>query len=426
MPKIMASISELPILRDEIYQSNPLIEARKSFDLMETRVFYLGLQGLNPHFSSRDKYFDEEFKELFIPASQLSSLFGNTKYLSEIKKACTRLREATIEVKNSASESILVHLFRRIEYVANTGLYIHFDDVLRPYILDLSEARRGYTRINAAQIFRLASPYAIRLLELLLQYQNIKEFRLRQEVTREIKMLDLRFFLNVPESAYKGRLGNFRKFVLDGPIREINRCTFYSVKYQTVKVGRKVVGFEFKLDMRRVPISPSDRRHPHFSNEAIDALRALGFSAKAARDIFARCFNASDCFSRINRAQAILNRSKTQIRNRSGFLRRAIEGDWQVQGKLHKTKKPDPLAGFASVNDIFKTVLKSLRKQPPPVEDMREHEVQAPPKKNKYGLPENLVQNLREWIETGQGPETVQMVLDEYKLTLEQFRKEFM
>lgn len=425
MSKITQSVTELPILRDEIYQSNPLIEARKSFDLMETRIFFLGLQGLNPHFSSRDKYFDEEFKELFIPSSRLSDIFGNTKYLGDIRRACERLRTATIELKSSAGEITLEHLFRRIEYVSNKGLYIHFDDSLRPYILDLSKARCGYTRINAAQMFRLSSPYSIRLLETLLQYQNIKEFRLRQEITREIKMQDLRFFLNVPEGAYSGRLNNFRRFVLDGPIREINNCTFYSIRYQTVKVGRKVVAFEFKMDMRRTPIPISDQRHPRFSNDAIDALKKLGFNAKASHAIFAKCFNADDCFSRINRAQAIMNRSKSPIRNRIGFLRRAIEGDWQIHSKPYDPKKADNLGGFKSLNALYKSVIRTMRKQAHKQEESGE-QATSPPKKNKYKIPKETVQTLREWIETGQGPETVKMLLKTYKLTLEKFREEFM
>ena len=78
----------LPALRKDIYQSNPLIQARKDFDVIGMRIFFLGLQGLNPHFSENDKYFDENFNKLFIPTKKLVEIFGgNTKYLIELKKA---------------------------------------------------------------------------------------------------------------------------------------------------------------------------------------------------------------------------------------------------------------------------------------------------------------------------------------------------
>ena len=421
MSEDMQAIFGEPIVRGTVYQSNTLIEAQKDFNLTGMRIFILGLQGLNPHFSPCDKFFDEEFKELFIPTAKLAEMFGNTWHLHKISEACTKLFNATIEI-GQVGGTVLSHLFRKLEYVPGEGLYICFDDLLKPYLLNLSESH-GYTRIDANQIFNLSSTYAIRLLELLLQYQNVKEFRLRQEITREIKLDRLRFFLNVPEGAYAGRLNNFRRFVLDGPIQEINSCSVYSIRYRTIKEGRKVIGFEFKLDISRVPLSVSDVRNPKFQNDAIEALKALGFTEQVSRAIFAKCLDAADCFSRINRAQALLDRSKTPIKNRAGFLRRAIEDDWRVQGGKLGRKKSPKVTGFMSLSEIFDPVLKALRTPKPAP---KSGEATPSVKKNKYNLPENLVQNLTEWLENEMSLETAQIVLSSYNLTLEQFREEFL
>ncbi|MBR0290226.1 MAG: RepB family plasmid replication initiator protein, partial [Selenomonadaceae bacterium] len=259
--------------------------------------------------------------------------------------------------------------------------------------------------------------------ELLLQYQNVKEFRLRQEITREIKLDRLRFFLNVPEGAYAGRLNNFRRFVLDGPIQEINSRSVYSIRYRTIKEGRKVTGFEFKLDISRVPLSMSDARNTKFQNDAIEALKALGFTEQVSRAIFAKCLDSADCFSRINRAQALLDRSKTPIKNRSGFLRRAIEDDWRVQGGNLGRKKSPKITGFMSLSEIFDPVLKALRT---PKSAPESGDSTPSVKKNKYNLPESIVQELTEWLENEMGLETAQIVLSSYNLTLEQFREEFL
>lgn len=421
MPEDIQAISYDSLVRDTVYQSNPLIEARKDFDLTGMRIFILGLQGLNPHFSPNDKFFDEEFKELFIPVAKLAEILGNTWYLHDLNAACTKLFNATIKI-DQVGGTVLSRLFRKLEYVPGEGLYIRFDNLLKPYLLNLSESH-GYTRIDASQIFKLSSTYAIRLLELLLQYQNVKEFRLRQEITREIKLDRLRFFLNVPEDAYTGRLNNFRRFVLDGPIREINSRSVYSLRYRTIKKGRTVTGFEFKLDMSRVPLSVSDARNPKFRNDAIEALKTLGFTEQISRAIFAKCLDAADCFSRINRAQALLDRSKTPIRNKAGFLRRAIEDDWKVPGGNLERKKSPKATGFLSLSEIFEPVLKALRTpKPAPKNGNSTPHV----KNNKYNLPESIVQDLTQWLENEMSLETAQIVLSSYNLTLEQFREEYL
>ena len=420
----------LPMLRNEVYQSNPLIEARKNFDSVGMKIFVLGLQGVNPHFSEQDKFFDREFRELFIPADRLAAIFGNTWYLHEMKSVCKKMFNATIEVDYPNGGFALYHLFRKLEYVPTKGLYLWFDDLLKPYVLDLIEAQ-GYTQINVETIFRLSSSYAIRLLELMLQYQNVREFRLRKEVTRTMKMDELRFMLNVPEGAYSGRLNNFRKFVLDDPIREINERTLYTMNYKTLKKGRNVVGFEFKLNMSRLPTVEAEVQRVPFVNDAIETLKSLGFTEKAARATFGKCLDVEDCFSRINRAQALMDRSKTPIRNKVGFLRRAIEQDWRIHGK--RKRKPAALpaendtpkrtSAPASLADIFAPVLSELSKKKPAPQV---EEDTLPEKPNKYNIPSNVMQNLREWITSGTSLKTVDMVLSTYNLTVERFKKEFM
>ena len=424
------SAAILPVLRDEVYQSNPLIEARKNFDLMGMKIFVLGLQGLNPHFSDQDKYFDKEFKEFFIPTTKLTEIFGNTWYLHEMKAACKRMFNATIEVDYPNGGFALYHLFRELKYVPSEGLYIWFDDLLRPYVLDMIESR-GYTAIDVKTIFKLSSSYAIRLLELMLQYQNFREFKLRREVTRLIKLDELRFMLNVPEGAYRGRLNNFKKFVLDEPIREINERTLYTMSYRSVKERRRVIGFEFKLDMTRVPNAETEIRKPSFANDAIETLKSLGFTDRVARAIFGKCLDAEDCFSRINRAQALLSRSKTPIRNKAGFLRKAIEQDWRVYGSNKSKRKifdddAPPRKQPTSLADLFAPVISAIASRTETQTDENEQPEKSPDEPNKYNMPGDVVQNLRDWITSGINLTTVDMVLSTFNLTVDKFQKEFM
>ncbi|MBR4643457.1 MAG: RepB family plasmid replication initiator protein [Selenomonadaceae bacterium] len=316
-------------LRNEVYQSNLLINARKAFDLMGMRIFVLGLRGLNPHFSKKDRYFDEDFKETFIPSSELTRLFNNTKYLSDMKNACRKLFNTTIEIKNSDGEVTLTHVFKKLEYDSSKGLHLKFADEMRPYLLNLVESN-GYTRISAEYLFKLSSPYAVRLLELLLQYQNFQQFRESKEVKRKFTFDELRYLLNVPENAYKNRTDNFKKCVLDVPIREITERTPYKVHYKVIKTGRRLYAFEFILDTFDAPVEVLNSHRTYFGNDAITTLCRMGFSEKAAQEIYLKCNNVKDCFTRIATAQAVLGYQKKPVLNKLGFLRKAIEQNWQL------------------------------------------------------------------------------------------------
>lgn len=329
------------VLRNEVYQSNPLIQARKDFDMIGMRIFLMGLCGINPHLSENDKYYDVDFKEMLIPTSKLVELFGgNTWYLNNLERICEKIFQTIIKIRPADGGFELYHLFRKLKYVPREGLYLQFDELMRPYILDLFQSK-GYTKLNVKYLFCLSSPYAVRLLELLLQYQNVKIFKAGKEIKRTLTVEVLRFVLNVPEGAYGDRIDNFRARVLDVSIKEINKRTPYIIRYTTIKEGRRVVAFEFIMDTFAVPKEDITDK-TRFNNDAIDLLRSLGFTEKAARAIFAKCDNVPDCFSRVNRAQGLLNRQKAPVKNRLGFLRKAIIEGWEVGGKPAKGETPLP------------------------------------------------------------------------------------
>ncbi len=338
------------ILRRDIYQSNPLMQARKVFDTLGMRIFSLGLRGLNPHLSMNDKMYDEKFPELFIPTSTLVNLFGgNTKYLHDLKPACKRLFDTIIELDKDNGGFVLMHLFSRLKYEPNEGLYLKFDESMRPYLLDLFNSK-GYTKISIDQVFYLTSPYSWRLVELMLQYQNMSEFQISQDIVREINIENLRFYLNVPKDAYVGRLDNFRKFVLDDPIAEINAKTIYRMSYKVIKQGRRVTGFEFHMNTFAVPVE--DERLVYI-NSAIKKLRELGFSLAAAKDIFSACIDEDDCLKRISKAQKILQKQKITVENELGFLRKAIVENWSSMPKRYSKTKVSKTAEITTPSKIF-------------------------------------------------------------------------
>lgn len=281
MSKAKKSLAKL---RHDIYQSNPLVESCKKFSTIEHRVFYLGLRGINPHLSDNDKYFDRDFPEIFIPNEQLKGLFGNHWYLSELKPLCEKLFDSKICFSDDRGAWELIHIFRKLKYEPKEGLYIQFDDLMRPYILDLME--KSYTKMGWEPIFSISSPYAMRLLELMLQYQNIPS--METKIVRNFTEEDIRFYLNVPENAYKGRQDNFRKKVLDVPMAEINRKTKYFMDYTVFKIGRKTSHFEITLEVKPVdgkaqPIKSAD--NPKLLPEKTFTARRKEYSEPTEEDM---------------------------------------------------------------------------------------------------------------------------------------------
>ena len=232
----------------EVYQANPLIEARKPMNALEMRLFLLAVAAVNPHLSEKDKYYDHEFKELHLKPGELKAIFGNGSYLTRLEEVCDGLMERTIKLRDGKGGFVIYTVFDVIRYKPKDGLRIQFNHNMRPFLLDIYESRKGYTRIGLKQIFQLSSAYAIRLLELMLQYRGTMQGK---KIVRHIEVDDLRFLLNVDEAKYK-LMAEFKRRVLDAPIREINQRTQYQLSYEPTKTGRKITGFTFTMDCSHV------------------------------------------------------------------------------------------------------------------------------------------------------------------------------
>lgn len=335
------------------YQLNPLIEAQKGFDVMETRLFYLGLQDINPHLTENDKFYDEQFPDTVITPSELIKIFGHGQYIKEVDKAANRLIGRYVHIRFEDGFDYYT-IFQHIRYRENKGLFIKFSEDMRPFILDIYKTYKkyGFTKTEMKQIFILGSSYAMRLLELLLQYRGKAQNGI---IEREISVDDLRYKLNVPDNAYKGRIGNFKSKVLDLPINDINNNTQYYVSYETVKKGRSVSGFKFICNCNKVA-SDSDYTTTIESQQALEIkdnssfkeghtenektyikLAHYGFSTKTVTALLDACDgDLSELDSRLEYGEERAKKDKKkgkEISSISGYLRRAIEENWLQKKK---------------------------------------------------------------------------------------------
>lgn len=306
------------------YQANEIIECSKNFSIQEMRIFYLGLQGLFPELPSQEEnYHDVNFKPIIIKPKDLINIFGGNKwYYSELEKTCISLGKKAFNIKNENSKKFkVIPVFQLLEFDAlGDGLTIEFNIRMKPYLLEL--VNRPFTKISMKEVFNLRSEYAIRLLELMLQYQN------SITKTREISVDDLRFFLSIPDNLYKGRMGNFKNRVLDKPLKEINANTKYKISYISLKKGCKITGFRFTLETSKIeklnktfPITDKFEK----ASPAMHALLEIGLVKNVAADI-EKLFSEKRIIKTVERVK--IESKKMKINNLPGFVANAIKDDY--------------------------------------------------------------------------------------------------
>jgi len=311
--------------RPSIYQANPLIEARKPMNALEMRLFMLALQDVNPHLSANDKYYDKEFKETHILPGELKRIMGNGAYIPLLDEACDRLTSRNVCIKEGENKFVYYPMFSFIQYEKGDGLRIQFNNKMRELILDIFESGYPYTRISMKQIFYLGSAYAMRLLEIMLQYQGMKRNNI---ITRTIPLEELRFMLNVEEDKYP-RVNDFKRFVLDIATNEINDNTQYSIRYEAEKSGRKIIAFSFYIDCSNL-VSNDDVIEEDIKLEMPPAKKKrYGLSKQAINTLTTICGSNEEFELRMEHALQLAETRKPD--NLQGFLYNAIKDNYRQQ-----------------------------------------------------------------------------------------------
>ena len=289
---------------------------------LEMRLFLLALQNVNPHISQNDKYYDRGFKELHLTPNKVKEIFGHGEYLHRLKEVCNHLIQRSVVIEGENGERIYYALFGRIRYQPRDGLRIKFNDDMRPLILDILESGYSYTKVSMKQIFQLSSAYAMRLLELMLQYRRMMRDK---KIVRQMALDELRFRLDVQEGTYPA-IKDFKRRVLDAPIREINEKTQYRISYENVKTGRKVTGFIFTMDCSNVV--PESEVQDDVALEMMPSKKdGHGLSDMAINKLTTLCGSNAEFKRRMEYALELAE--KRNVKDLPAFLYKAIEQDYR-------------------------------------------------------------------------------------------------
>ncbi len=217
---------------------NKFIEARYRLTLEEQRILLSLISLIQPD--------DEDFKDYKISVKALAELI-ETKHKNMyrvLNEATDRLMQRIIKIETLDENN--KRMFEKFSFISYAKykegegyLIISIDKHLKPYLLQLKEQ---FSKVPLKHLFKLRSTYAVRLYELLKQYENTGY--------RVDYLPDLREMLGVEPNEYP-RFDNFERRVLKQAIKEINEKTDLEVSYRKKKTGRKITHIEFEIRLKR-------------------------------------------------------------------------------------------------------------------------------------------------------------------------------
>ena len=229
-------------MKELVVKDNALIQASYTLDLVEQRLMLLAImearetgKGIKPdsllqiHAHSYAEHFDVNKETAYTVMKDASKgLFD--RYVTYHDK----------NPKTGKDRSFHCRWVDKIGYEKDTGIvYLRFTHDVVPLITRLEQQ---FTSYDIEQISSLNSAYAIRLYELLIQWRSVGK-------TPIFDLQQFRQQLGVEPSQYK-TMSNFKKYVLDFAVQQINEHTDITTKYDQHKKGRVITGFTFKFKIK--------------------------------------------------------------------------------------------------------------------------------------------------------------------------------
>jgi len=215
-----------------VTQSNNLVEARYFLTKNEQLILYAMISFINPN--------DKDFITYKTSISGFARLLGLHKRTisKDIDDITSRLmtRFVKIETKDGWEKYTWVKTIKVNK--EDDEIILRFNDDLKPYLLDL---RKRFTSFKIKKIAFLKSIYAIRIYQLLVEYNNkkIPNFTYELEDFREMVLGEK----SKKYSAFK----DFRVRVLEGAQKELDIESDLTFSFKAVRVGRKIRKIEFQI-----------------------------------------------------------------------------------------------------------------------------------------------------------------------------------
>ena len=217
----------------EVFQSNSFIESRQSYTVQEKRLLSTIISFVKPT--------DTNFITYDFSIKEWADLTGKTKenFYQIADSVTDGLMSKIIKIdrigKDGKKAFKKFHVMSTANYEDGV-LELEISKDMNDIFLQL-QAKKNYTHYELVEFVTLTSTHAQRIYELVKQYQHSKNRK------RTIEVSELKIMLGI-EDKYK-EFKEFRKYVLNIALKQIEEYTALRYKWQGIKRGRKIHSIEF-------------------------------------------------------------------------------------------------------------------------------------------------------------------------------------
>jgi plasmid replication initiation protein len=217
-----------------VFQHNNLVEARYSLTLQEKRLILWLISKIHPD--------EEDFKKHTLSVKEfmgLMELQGNANY-RELQKITLGLMKKILVIKRPEEKTLTqVNWINYAHYEEGTGrIQLAFSEAMKPFLLHL---KKQFTAIELTDLMQFTSIHAIRVYELLKQYQDIGE--------RTLSIDDIKESCGVKDKLKQ--YVHFKQRLLLISQREINTKSDISFTFTEIKHSRKIVAIKFLISKNK-------------------------------------------------------------------------------------------------------------------------------------------------------------------------------
>lgn len=221
-----------------IKKDNALINAAYTLTLAEQRLILLS--------SAQADGDADELKDITIYAEQYAEAFKVSRQAAymALKDAADSLFERRFSYERLTPKGNISTAKRRwvggVDYVENEGRIVlqYHKDVI-PLLCEL---KSKFTLYALEQVADLTSVHAVRLYELLIAWRSTGK-------TPVYELAEFRRKLGIEPDEYP-RMTDFKRWVLDAAVKQINAHTDITAAYEQHKRGRSITGFSFTFAAR--------------------------------------------------------------------------------------------------------------------------------------------------------------------------------
>jgi len=228
--------------KELVVKSNQLIEAGYRLGLVEQRLILMAItearrtqKGINGkdfvRITAKDyaEQFDADEKSAYAQIKQARKILFDRKFILY-----------DTDEESGHKEVLEAHWLSASSYIDGAGVVrLQFSQAIVPYITRLESY---FTSYKLEKIAGMTSVYAIRLYELLVQWDTTGQ-----------RKVDLEWLRKILQVAGYQAIKDFKKHVIDVAMAQINEHSDLTVSYTQLKTGRNVTHFIFSFKHKDEP-----------------------------------------------------------------------------------------------------------------------------------------------------------------------------